>query len=72
MRTSGCGEDWRSRAERPKTVWFESDPAVPVIIAGEVNMAPAQWGKVAEEGVGNHDTVAAKCVERAVEVDGVP
>ncbi len=35
-------------------------------------MAPAQWGKVAEEGVGNHDTVAAECVERAVEVDGVP
>jgi hypothetical protein len=31
-----------------------------VIIAAEVDVAPPQWSKVAEEGVGDGDTVAAE------------
>jgi hypothetical protein len=42
-RDSGCGEVMCMGAERPKFVWTEGRRCIPVVIAGEVDVLPAEW-----------------------------
>jgi hypothetical protein len=71
-RRRGCLADDRHAAQWPEAVRTEARIRVPEIIAGEIDVLPAERGEVGEERFGHHLAAVAQRVERAVQVHAVP
>ena len=59
-------------AERPEAVRAEDAAGTPEVVAGEVDVLPAERRDMGEQGVGNDLAAAAQGVQGAAEVDRVP
>src|SRR5215218_211259 len=72
-RTSGGGgQRLVAAAERPETIQAEDAAGAPEVVAGEVDVLPAERRDVCEQRVGYLLATAAQDIERAAEVDCVP
>lgn len=58
--------------QRPESVGGGYAVGIPEIVAGEVDVLPAEWCKMGQQGVWHHLATAADGAERAPEVNGVP
>src|SRR3954471_20838324 len=72
--SGGCqgGQGCRAAPESPETVGVEFAVAGPEVIAGEIDVAPAQGREMGEDGLRHWDTVPTERVQGAAEIDGVP
>src|SRR4051812_42459503 len=72
--SGGCqgGQGCRAAPESPETVVVEFAVAGPEVIAGEIDVAPAQGREMGEGGLRHWDTVPTERVQGAAEIDGVP
>src|SRR5215203_509274 len=62
----------RLAAQRPEAVRRESGVDAPEIVAGQVDVLPAERGDVSQQSVRNDLATAAQGVESPLEIDGVP
>ena len=62
----------RRTAERPEPVRADAGVGAPEIVAGEVDVLPAERGEMGQQRVGYHLAAAAQDVECAAEIDAVP
>ena len=56
--------------ERPEAVRAEAAAGAPEVIAGEVDVLPAERRDMGEQGIGNGLAAVAQAVQGAAEVDG--
>src|SRR5215210_1904018 len=59
-------------AQRPEPVRAKVGVGAPEVIAGEVDVLPAERREVGEQGIWHRLAAAAQGILRATEIDGVP
>src|SRR5215469_2781368 len=59
-------------AQVAEAVRSKAGVGIPKIIAGEVDMLPADWSEVGKQHVGNDFAACAQVVERTAKIHGVP
>ena len=62
----------RVHTQRPKPIRTHRLLGLPVVVAGQIDLLPAQWREVSEVSLPGFNPVLAEVIHGALQVDGIP